>query len=73
MNERRVDGFFYGLFMDSKVLRNSGVVPENPRHGYVDGYRLRKATVQRCFRRWVLVRTEWSLHRAGTIIQRART
>ena len=41
MNERRVDGFFYGLFMDSAVLRSSGVAPDNPRHAYVDGYRLR--------------------------------
>lgn len=41
MKERRVDGFFYGLFMDSAVLRSSGVSPENPRQAYVDGFRLR--------------------------------
>ncbi|MGB6487973.1 MAG: gamma-glutamylcyclotransferase family protein [Steroidobacteraceae bacterium] len=41
MNERRIDGFFYGLFMDVGVLRNSGVVPVNPRKAYVDGFALR--------------------------------
>jgi hypothetical protein len=28
MTERRIDGFFYGLFMDVDLLRNSGVAPE---------------------------------------------
>ena len=41
MNERRVDGFFYGLFMDVGVLRNSGAVPVNPRKAYLDGFALR--------------------------------
>jgi len=41
MNERRVDGFFYGLFMDLAVLRNSGVQPANPRRAWVDGFALR--------------------------------
>lgn len=41
MNERRVDGFFYGLFMDPAILRDSGVVPENPRRAYVDDFALR--------------------------------
>ena len=41
MSERRIDGFFYGLFMDIGVLRNSGVVPVNPRKAYVDGFALR--------------------------------
>lgn len=41
MNGRRIDGFFYGLFMDVGVLRNSGVEPVNPRRAYVDGYALR--------------------------------
>lgn len=41
MNERRVDGFFYGLFMDQVILRNSGVLPENPRQAYVDDFALR--------------------------------
>lgn len=41
MSDRRIDGFFYGLFMDVGVLRNSGVAPSNPRRGYVDGFTLR--------------------------------
>lgn len=41
MSERRIDSFFYGLFMDVCVLRNSGVVPVNPRKAYVDGFALR--------------------------------
>ncbi len=48
MVDRRIDGFFYGLFMDSAVLRASGVAPENPRRAYLDGYALhigRRATL----------------------------
>lgn len=48
MVDRRVDAFFYGLFMDSAVLRESEVVPVNPRRAYVDGYALcigRRATL----------------------------
>ncbi|MGH8297458.1 MAG: gamma-glutamylcyclotransferase family protein [Steroidobacteraceae bacterium] len=41
MNERRIDGFFYGLFMDVGVLRNSGVEPVDARKAYVDGFALR--------------------------------
>lgn len=41
MNERRIDAFFYGLFMDVEVLREAGVAPINPRRGYVDGFALR--------------------------------
>ena len=41
MNERRVEGFFYGLFMDSAVLRNSGVVPVDARRAYVHDFALR--------------------------------
>jgi hypothetical protein len=41
MNERRVDGFFYGLFMDPATLRDNGVVPDNPRRAYVDDFALR--------------------------------
>lgn len=41
MNERRVDGFFYGLFMDLDVLRNSGVTPESALPAYVDDFALR--------------------------------
>ena len=38
---RRVDGFFYGLFMDAAVLHESRVAPANPRRAYVDDYALR--------------------------------
>jgi len=38
---RRVDGFFYGLYMDVEVLRELGVVPLGPRRAYVDGFVLR--------------------------------
>jgi len=41
MPQRRKDGFFYGLFMDSDVLKSSGVHAANPRRAYVDGYALR--------------------------------
>jgi hypothetical protein len=41
MSDRRIDGFFYGLFMDSDLLRESGVAPASPRRGYVDDYALR--------------------------------
>ena len=41
MTDRRIDGFFYGLFMDSEILRESQVVAVNPRRAYVDGYALR--------------------------------
>lgn len=41
MTDRRIDGFFYGLFMDSDVLRKSQVVAMNPRRAYVDDYALR--------------------------------
>jgi hypothetical protein len=41
MSERRVNGFFYGLFMDVAVLRNSGAMPADPRQAYVDDFTLR--------------------------------
>ena len=41
MIERRVDGFFYGLFMDVALLKRSDVQAENPRPAYVDGFALR--------------------------------
>jgi len=41
MSDRRVDGFFYGLYMDVDVLREAGVRPQNPRHAYVDDFALR--------------------------------
>jgi hypothetical protein len=41
VSARRVDAFFYGLFMDADLLRESGVAPTNPRRARVDGYALR--------------------------------
>ncbi|MCW5633582.1 MAG: gamma-glutamylcyclotransferase [Rubrivivax sp.] len=38
---RRVQAFFYGLFMDEAVLRQSGVVPGNPRRARVADFALR--------------------------------
>src|SRR5919202_2271501 len=37
---RRIDVFFYGLFMDVEVLAAKGVEPSNVRRGSVEGYRL---------------------------------
>jgi hypothetical protein len=41
MIDRRIDGFFYGLFMDSEILRKSQVAAMNPRRAYVEDYALR--------------------------------
>ena len=41
MTERRIDVFFYGLFMDADLLRGKGVVPLNPRPASLDGFGLR--------------------------------
>jgi len=41
MSKRRVDGFFYGLFMDRQILDGLGVTPVNARKAYVDGFALR--------------------------------
>lgn len=41
MSDRRIDAFFYGLFMDREILRKAGVVPTNPRRAYVEGFALR--------------------------------
>ncbi len=41
MAGRRIDGFFYGLFMDPDVLAAAGVIPTNPRMAYADGLALR--------------------------------
>ncbi len=38
---RRVDGFFYGLFMDSDILMGSRVAAVNPRRAYVEDVELR--------------------------------
>ncbi len=34
MSDRRVDGFFYGLYMDLEILREAGVTPSNPRRAF---------------------------------------
>jgi hypothetical protein len=34
------DLFFYGLFMDERILRDKGVIPLRPRRATVPGYRL---------------------------------
>src|SRR5262245_10099895 len=41
MSERRIDAFFYGLFMDPEILREAGAAPLDPRRAYVDGFALR--------------------------------
>jgi hypothetical protein len=42
MSERRIDVFFYGLFMDVAILRADGVAePEDPRRAFVDDFELR--------------------------------
>ena len=41
MSDRRIEAFFYGLFMDSDILRESNVAPFNPRRAYVDDFALR--------------------------------
>ena len=41
MSDRRIDAFFYGLFMDIKVLRDCGVAPINPRRAFVENFALR--------------------------------
>jgi len=41
MTGRRIDGFFYGLFMDVRVLREAGAEPANVRPAHVDDFELR--------------------------------
>lgn len=41
MSERRIDVFFYGLFMDRDLLAESKVVPFDARRAYVDDFELR--------------------------------
>jgi hypothetical protein len=41
MGPRQIDGFFYGLFMDPRVLREAGTNPSNFRRAYVAGFALR--------------------------------
>jgi len=40
MSDRRIDAFFYGLFMDREVLRKVGVEPLDPRRAYVEEFSL---------------------------------
>ena len=41
MANDRLECFFYGLFMDSDVLRENGVTPMAPRRAYAQDYSLR--------------------------------
>jgi hypothetical protein len=41
MTPRQIDAFFYGLFMDPDVLRQTGAKPANPRRAYVADFGLR--------------------------------
>jgi hypothetical protein len=41
MSDRRIDAFFYGLFMDVEVLQKAGVQPIRPRRAFVDEFALR--------------------------------
>jgi hypothetical protein len=41
MSPRRIDAFFYGLFMDADLLRAKGIHPENVRPASVPGFALR--------------------------------
>lgn len=37
---RKIDVFFYGLFMDEALLRDKGINPENPRMAFVENFAL---------------------------------
>jgi hypothetical protein len=41
VSARQIDAFFYGLFMDVDVLRQTGANPANPRRAYVAEFALR--------------------------------
>jgi hypothetical protein len=41
MSPRQIDGFFYGLFMDTQVLLEAGAKPSNFRRAYVNDFALR--------------------------------
>jgi hypothetical protein len=38
---RKIDVFFYGLFMDEGLLRSKGILAPNLREAFVSGYQLR--------------------------------
>jgi hypothetical protein len=40
MSPRRIDVFYYGLFMDADLLREHGLQPDNPRLARLDDYAL---------------------------------
>ena len=40
MSDRRIDGFFYGLFMDKEILKEKNVEVVAPRTAYVNDYAL---------------------------------
>ncbi len=51
MDPRQIDGFFYGLFMDTEVLRQAGMRPSNFRRAHVADFELRigqRATLVPC-------------------------
>jgi len=51
MTDRRIDCFFYGLFMDVAILLDKQVAPVNPRPAIVEGFQLRigqRATLLPC-------------------------
>lgn len=41
MSPKRIEVFFYGLFMDADLLRAKGIEPLNPRQVRVEGFALR--------------------------------
>ena len=41
MSDNLQDVFFYGLFMDERVLREKGVLPQASRKAVVNGYQLK--------------------------------
>lgn len=41
MNERRIDVFFYGLFMDEAILHKNGLKPAMLRKAYLEDYTLK--------------------------------
>lgn len=41
MSDRRIEVFFYGLFMDIELLRDRHVTPFHPRRAYVTDFALR--------------------------------
>ena len=41
MDEKLIDVFFYGLFMDPELLVGKGITPRDPRRGMTESYALR--------------------------------